>query len=57
MVTTRKPSKKARKGSAATQGARVEKSRAAASERPLSAYRGILRGMPTEGHREKKDRL
>jgi AbrB family looped-hinge helix DNA binding protein len=25
-------------------------------DRPLSAYRGILRGMPTTGHREKKDR-
>lgn len=27
------------------------------ADRPLSAYRGILRGMPTTGHREKKDRL
>lgn len=26
-------------------------------DRPLSAFRGILRGMPTEGHREKKDRM
>jgi len=25
-------------------------------DRPLSAFRGILRGMPTAGHREKKDR-
>jgi hypothetical protein len=25
-------------------------------DRPLSAFRGVLRGMPTEGHREKKDR-
>ena len=25
--------------------------------RPLSRFRGILRGMPTEGHREKKDRI
>ncbi|HWW62827.1 MAG TPA: AbrB/MazE/SpoVT family DNA-binding domain-containing protein [Thermoanaerobaculia bacterium] len=25
-------------------------------DRPLSAFRGILRGMPTTGHREKKDR-
>ncbi len=24
-------------------------------DRPLSAFRGILRGMPTKGHREKKD--
>jgi AbrB family looped-hinge helix DNA binding protein len=24
--------------------------------RPLSAFRGILRGVPTEGHRDKKDR-
>jgi AbrB family looped-hinge helix DNA binding protein len=26
-------------------------------DRPLSAFRGILRGMPTSGYREKKDRL
>ena len=26
-------------------------------DRALSAFRGILRGMPTEGHREKKDRM
>jgi AbrB family looped-hinge helix DNA binding protein len=26
-------------------------------DRPLSAFRGILRGMPTEGQREKKDRM
>lgn len=26
-------------------------------DRPLSAFRGILRGMPTEGYREKKDRM
>jgi len=26
-------------------------------DRPLSAFRGILRGMPTKGHREKKDRM
>jgi AbrB family looped-hinge helix DNA binding protein len=26
-------------------------------ERPLSAFRGILRGMPIEGYREKKDRV
>jgi AbrB family looped-hinge helix DNA binding protein len=26
-------------------------------DRPLSAYRGILRGVPTTGYREKKDRL
>jgi AbrB family looped-hinge helix DNA binding protein len=26
-------------------------------DRPLSAFRGILRGMPTDGHREKKDRM
>jgi AbrB family looped-hinge helix DNA binding protein len=26
-------------------------------DRPLSAFRGILRGMPTAGHREKKERL
>jgi AbrB family looped-hinge helix DNA binding protein len=25
-------------------------------DRPLAAFRGILRGMPTAGHREKKDR-
>jgi AbrB family looped-hinge helix DNA binding protein len=25
-------------------------------DRPLSAFRGILRGMPTTGFREKKDR-
>ena len=25
-------------------------------DRPLSAFRGILRGMPTSGFREKKDR-
>jgi AbrB family looped-hinge helix DNA binding protein len=25
-------------------------------DRPLSAFRGILRGMPTDGYREKKDR-
>ena len=25
-------------------------------DRPLSAFRGILRGMPTTGYREKKDR-
>ena len=25
-------------------------------DRPLSAFRGILRGMPVEGHREKKER-
>jgi AbrB family looped-hinge helix DNA binding protein len=25
-------------------------------DRPLSAFRGILRGMPTSGHRDKKDR-
>lgn len=25
-------------------------------DRPLSAFRGILRGMPTSGYREKKDR-
>lgn len=26
-------------------------------DRPLSAFRGILRGMPTTGFREKKDRI
>ena len=26
-------------------------------DRPLSAFRGILRGMPTSGHREKKERM
>jgi AbrB family looped-hinge helix DNA binding protein len=26
-------------------------------DRPLSAFRGILRGMPTEGYREKRDRM
>jgi AbrB family looped-hinge helix DNA binding protein len=26
-------------------------------DRPLSAYRGILKGMPTPGSREKKDRV
>ena len=26
-------------------------------DRPLAAFRGILRGMPTKGSREKKDRL
>lgn len=26
-------------------------------DRPISAFRGILRGMPTKGHREKKDRM
>jgi AbrB family looped-hinge helix DNA binding protein len=26
-------------------------------DRPLSAFRGALKGMPTSGHREKKDRL
>ncbi len=26
-------------------------------DRPISAFRGILRGMPTAGHREKKDRI
>jgi AbrB family looped-hinge helix DNA binding protein len=26
-------------------------------DRPLSAFRGILRGMPTDGYREKKERL
>lgn len=26
-------------------------------DRPISAFRGILRGMPTTGYREKKDRL
>jgi AbrB family looped-hinge helix DNA binding protein len=26
-------------------------------DRPLSAFRGILRGLPTTGFREKKDRL
>ncbi|HVT05660.1 MAG TPA: AbrB/MazE/SpoVT family DNA-binding domain-containing protein [Thermoanaerobaculia bacterium] len=26
-------------------------------DRPLSAFRGILRGMPTERYREKKDRM
>ncbi len=26
-------------------------------DRPLSAFRGVLRGMPTTGHRDKKDRL
>ncbi len=26
-------------------------------DRPLSAFRGLLRGMPTAGHREKKDRF
>jgi len=26
-------------------------------DRPISAFRGILRGMPTGGHREKKDRM
>jgi AbrB family looped-hinge helix DNA binding protein len=26
-------------------------------ERPMSAFRGILRGLPTTGYREKKDRL
>lgn len=26
-------------------------------DRPMSAFRGILRGMPTKGHREKKDRM
>ena len=26
-------------------------------DRPISAYRGILRGLPTTGFREKKDRL
>ena len=26
-------------------------------DRPLSAFRGILRGMSTEGYREKKDRI
>jgi AbrB family looped-hinge helix DNA binding protein len=25
-------------------------------DRPLAAFRGILRGMPTSGYREKKDR-
>jgi len=25
-------------------------------DRPMSAFRGVLRGMPTEGVREKKDR-
>ena len=25
-------------------------------DRPLSAFRGILHGMPTNGHREKNDR-
>ena len=25
--------------------------------RPLSAFRGVLHGMPTEGYREKKDHL
>jgi AbrB family looped-hinge helix DNA binding protein len=25
-------------------------------DRPLSAFRGILRGMPTSGYREKRDR-
>ena len=27
------------------------------SERPMSAFRGILRGLPATGYREKKDRL
>ncbi|HXI11063.1 MAG TPA: AbrB/MazE/SpoVT family DNA-binding domain-containing protein [Thermoanaerobaculia bacterium] len=26
-------------------------------DRPLSSFRGVLRGMPTSGHREKKDRM
>jgi AbrB family looped-hinge helix DNA binding protein len=26
-------------------------------ERPMSAFRGILRGLPATGYREKKDRL
>ena len=26
-------------------------------DRPLSAFRGVLRGMPIEGYREKKDRV
>ena len=26
-------------------------------DRPLAAFRGILRGMPIEGYREKKDRV
>lgn len=26
-------------------------------DRPLSAFRGVLRGMPTTGFREKKDRM
>ncbi len=26
-------------------------------DRPMSAFRGILRGLPTTGFREKKDRL
>ena len=26
-------------------------------DRPISAYRGILRGLPTTGFREKKDRM
>jgi AbrB family looped-hinge helix DNA binding protein len=26
-------------------------------DRPISAFRGILRGLPTTGYREKKDRL
>lgn len=26
-------------------------------DRPLSAFRGLLRGMPAAGHREKKDRF
>ncbi|HYC90106.1 MAG TPA: AbrB/MazE/SpoVT family DNA-binding domain-containing protein [Thermoanaerobaculia bacterium] len=26
-------------------------------DRPVSAYRGILRGLPTTGYREKKDRF
>jgi AbrB family looped-hinge helix DNA binding protein len=26
-------------------------------DRPVSAFRGILRGMPTSGFREKKERL
>jgi AbrB family looped-hinge helix DNA binding protein len=25
-------------------------------DRPLSEFRGVLRGMPTNGYREKKDR-